>query len=53
MIVRETGVLMGEGAYEGLTAFKTGDYREGSSGEGVIYAIAVPPTPDVLDAPTE
>jgi len=52
-IVRETGVLIGEGAYEGLIAFMTGDYREGSGGEGVIYGIAVPPVPDVPDAPTE
>ena len=52
MIARDTGVLVGEGAYEGLTAFMTGDYRAGSSGEGVIFGIAVPPTPDVQDAPT-
>jgi len=38
---------MGEGAFEGLVAFFTGDYREGSSGEGVIYGIALPDVPDV------
>ena len=52
-IQRETAILTGEGAYEGLTIVVTGDYREGTSGEGVIYEIGLPPVPDVPDAPAE
>jgi len=46
-IVREVMVLTGEGAYEGMALFVTGDYREGSSGEAVMFRVAVPPVPDV------
>jgi hypothetical protein len=52
-IVRETMVMTGDGAYEGLVMFVTGDYRESTAGEAVILSVGVPPVPDVPDAPTE
>lgn len=45
---RETGMLIGEGGYEGLVYFTTGDYLEGDgNGEGAIFQLSVPPVPDV------
>jgi hypothetical protein len=52
-IVRETMVLTGDGAYEGLVLFVTGDYREAGAGEAVILRVAVPPVPGVPDVPAE
>jgi hypothetical protein len=53
-ISHESGLFVGEGAYEGLVAFFTADYLEGEgSQEGVIFELSVPPVPDVPDVPVE
>lgn len=46
-LARETVVVTGEGACEGLVSFSTADYREGSSGEALVLRVPVPPVPDL------
>ena len=51
LIISETSLMIGEGAYEGLVAVVVGDYLEnGSEGEAVIYAFSAPPVPEIPDA---
>jgi hypothetical protein len=47
-IQREMGVLVGEGGYAGLINMATSDYSEGSSGDGVILGLSMPPAAEPL-----
>ena len=47
-IQREMSVLVGEGGYAGLIMVSTSDYAEGTSGEGVILGLSMPPAAEPL-----
>jgi hypothetical protein len=52
MIVQETSLLVGEGAYEGLMVIGTADYLEANNqGEAVIYSISSPPVAEIPEVP--
>jgi hypothetical protein len=54
LLINEAGVLIGEGAYEGLIAISNADYLEANNqGEAVILRISAPPAPGIPDVPAE
>lgn len=53
-MVAESGILIGEGGYEGLVAYVQGDYIEADNqGKAVIIERSVPPMPEVPEVPAE
>ena len=53
-MVAESGILIGEGGYEGLIAVMYADYIEADAqGESVILERSVPPFPEVPEVPAE
>ncbi len=54
LLINEAGVLIGEGAYEGLIAISYSDYLEADhQGEAVILRISAPPAPEIPEVPVE
>ena len=54
VLVQESSVLFGEGAYEGLMVVAFGDYLEANGqGEAIIFSVGSPPAAEIPEAPAE
>ena len=54
VLIQESSLLFGEGAYEGLMMVGFGDYLEANGqGEAVIFSVGSPPVAEIPEAPAE